>query len=510
MAEPPPYPADRYGLEQAMFPAAPVAAPTRRWLILLLLLLGLTLRAYHYLRDRAVWQDEAGLLLSVLARDYQDLFLGRLDYHQAAAPLYLCVLKTVSLLLGDSSHALRLPSFVASCAALLLFLTVARRLLNPQALPWAVLLFAVSEQLLWHASEAKAYSVDVLAAVVVLAVPCWLGSLRRRLLAYTILTPLLLLSSYPACFLCMGLLLAYLPDVCCLSRLRLSGAVDPLSRKRLGEPTPGTTWLTYGALAATTAAFLVWLVLGPARCQHDAAIHSCWVACMPNWDRPWTVPGWLLLSPLEVCRYCCKPLGQILVLFVVPGALFLWRAGERTMVRLMLAPILLALAAACVHVYPFGGARVMAYAAPAILLLAAEGVPPVLAWLRARSRLACAGLIALLLLPAASSLAQVLHPWSEADIPTAADYVRTQRRDADLILGNDVAQQYYFRHLGPAFHLLDESPLPSPTGDRLWVVMTAALPRPERERLASRFAPAGWRPQLQREFAFTTVLLFSR
>ena len=86
-----------------------------------MLILGLALRGYHYFRDRAVWQDEAGLLLTVAGRDYRDLFLGRLDYHQAAPPLYLCLLKTVSLVFGDSSHALRLPSFLASCAALLLF-----------------------------------------------------------------------------------------------------------------------------------------------------------------------------------------------------------------------------------------------------------------------------------------------------------------------------------------------------------------------------------------------------
>lgn len=473
-----------------MFPAALVAARTRRWLVLILLLLGLALRGYHYLRDRAVWQDEAGLLLTVTTRNYRDLFVGRLDYHQAAPPLYLCCLKTVSLILGDSSYALRLPSFVASCAALLLFLLAARRILNPAALPWAVLLFAVSEQLLWHASEAKAYSVDVLAAVLVLTVACRIDSLRRQLLAYSFLTPLLLLSSYPACFLGVGLLLAYLPVVWKQQQV--------------------TTWLMYGVLVAITTPILVWLVLGPARCQHDAAIHSCWVACMPNWYRPWTVPGWLLLSPLEVCRYCYKPLGQILLLFAVPGTLFLWRTGKRTIVRLMLLPILLAAIAACLHVYPFGGARIMVYAAPAILLLAAAGIPLVLSWLRARSGLAHAGLIVLLLVPAATSLIRVVHPWSEADISAAAEYVQNQRHDADLILGNDVAQQYYFRHFGPTFHLLDESPLPTPPGDRVWVVMTAALPRSRREQMASHLAPAGWRLRQQAEFAFTTVLLFSR
>src|SRR5262245_44725560 len=265
-------------------------------LIPALLVLGLGLRSYHYLRDRVVWQDEAGLLLTVTARSFGDLFLGRLDYHQAAPPLYLCVLKTVSLVLGDSSHALRLPSFLAGCAALLLFVPVARRLLAPQAVPWAVLLFAGSEQLLWHASEAKAYSVDVLAAVVVLAVPCCnrLASLRRQLLAYLLLTPLLLLSSYPACFLCVGLLLAYLanflvPKLClgtrgCEALLRVQPPAgreaelpDARSQAELGNE---RIWLAYGALTMTVGAALLWLLLGPVRCQHDAEIHSCWVACM--------------------------------------------------------------------------------------------------------------------------------------------------------------------------------------------------------------------------------------
>jgi hypothetical protein len=475
-----------------MMPVQQLAARMRGLLIPALVVLGLGLRSYHYLRDRAVWQDEAGLLLTVTARGFGDLFLGQVDYHQAAPPLYLCVLKTVSLTLGDSSYALRLPSFLASCAALFLFVSLARRLLSPQATTWAVLLFAVSEQLLWHASEAKAYSVDVLAAVVVLTMPClgWLASLRRQLLAYTLLAPVLLLSSYPACFLCVGLLLAYLPAV---------------YRQKQGR-----TWLAYGTLTLAVGAALLWLLLGPARCQHDAEIHSCWVACMPNWRRPWTVPAWLLLAPFEVCRYCCKPLGQVLAILAVPGTLVLWRRGERTMVRLMLAPIVLALLAACAQRYPFGGARVMAYTTPAILLLAAAGVPPAFAWLNAHLRLASLGLAALLVLPLLSSLEQVVHTWSEADIPAAAAYVQEQRRGDDLILGNDVAQQYYFRQLGSAFHLLDDTPLPSPDGDRLWVVMTAARPRDERVRLASHLAPAGWHAKQQREFAYTTVVLFCR
>jgi hypothetical protein len=474
-----------------MTPAHLVGPRTRAWIIPALVLLGLTLRGYHYLRDRAVWQDEAGLLLTVTARGYGDLFLGRLDYHQAAPPLYLCVLKTVSLLLGDSSYALRLPSFLAGCAALLLFVPVARRWLAPQAVPWAVLLLAGSEQLLWHASEAKAYSVDVLAAVAVLAVPCLRkDDLLFALRAYTLLAPLLLLSSYPACFLGAGVVVAYLPAAYQRRQAR--------------------AWLALAALTATMGAVLLLLLLGPVRCQHDAEIHSCWVACMPDWERPWSVPGWMLSAPFEVCRYCAKPLGQVLALLAVPGVWVLWRRGERTVVLLMTVPLALTLAAACVHRYPFGGVRVLAFAAPAILLLGAAGVPPAFAWLGKRSRIACAVLAGLLVLPLASSLEQVVHTWREADVPAAAAYVRAQRGPDDFILGNDVAQQYYFRQLGAAFHLLDESPPPSPPGNRLWVVMTAALSREERVRLAGHLAPAGWHALDEREFAYTTVILFAR
>jgi hypothetical protein len=300
----------------------------------------------------------------------------------------------------------------------------------------------------------------------------------------------LLLSSYPACFLCTGLLLAYLPAVYQRKQLHLL--------------------LAYGTLAVLTGTTLLWVVTGPARSQHDAEIHSCWVACMPCWDRPWTVLRWLVVTPFEIGRYCCKPVGQFLTILAVPGAMMLWRHRRRTILRMMLLPLALNLAAAFLHRYPFGGARITVYAAPAVLLLAAAGLPEVLLWLNARSQLLGVGLTILLAVPLASSLWQVVYPWREADIPAAETYVCCQRHPDDLVLGNDVAQQYYFRRLGPAFHLLDGSPMPSPRGDRLWVVMTVALPEAERVRMASHLAPHGWHGRQQREFPFTTVMLFVR
>ncbi len=479
-------------LGRERMPVFPLSQRSNRLLLLFLVMVGLALRAYHYGRDRAVWHDEAGLLLTASSRSYSDLFLGRLDYHQAAPPLYVCTLKTTGLLLGDGSLALRLPSFLASCAALVLFAFMAWRTLSPGSAAWATLWFAVSEQLLWHASEAKVYSIDVLAAVAVLAIPSCrgLGTTRNQLVAYSLLAPILMLSSYPASFLFAGLLLAYLPEVF--------------------KRSDSTTRLAYTVLATVTAAIVLWLVKVPIRAQHDAEIHSCWVAMMPNWHKPSTLPFWFIASPFEVCRYSCKPLGQILACFLVPGSIVLWRGGEQTRIRFMATSIFLALAAACCHLYPFGGARIMAYAAPSILLVAAAGVPVVLRWVWSRSRLASAAPVALLLVPAAASLSLTVFTWTDVGIPDAVAYVEDQRRSEDLIVGNDVTHQYYFRRLGSGFHLLDESPVPSPTSNRLWVVMTASLSQAEREQMAAQFVPPGWRLCCEREFMFTTVVLFSR
>ena len=77
-------------------------------LVLALLALGVALRGFHYFRDRAVWHDEAAVVVNVLSLGPGEL-LGPLRFHEAAPPLFLWLLKAVALTLGDSSLALRLP-----------------------------------------------------------------------------------------------------------------------------------------------------------------------------------------------------------------------------------------------------------------------------------------------------------------------------------------------------------------------------------------------------------------
>ena len=177
----------------------------------LLLCVGLLMRAYHYFSNPSIWFDEAWLLSNLLEKNYRDL-LGPLTSAQVGPPLYLWLEKTAFLCLGDNALIWRLPAFVASLIGLVLFFYVARRILPLVGLPWAVGLFALSDRLLWHTVEVRPYTIDVCVAVAVLA--AWLRTetwrLEGRLVLFALAGPLLLLISFPAIFVCAGLCLALL------------------------------------------------------------------------------------------------------------------------------------------------------------------------------------------------------------------------------------------------------------------------------------------------------------
>ena len=225
--------------------------------------LGVGLRLYHYLRNPSMWHDEAALVLNVLNKDFLAL-LGPLTFSEAAPPSFLWMERAVALLLGDSTYALRLIPLLASCAALLLMVPVAQRVLRPQAVPWALLLIACSDHILWHSCEAKPYALDVFAATAVLAIfcftTCW--PLAWQLAVYTLLAPVLIFSVYPGCFLGGGLLVALLPAVW---------------RKRQVK-----TWFGYGFLVLTVVTAFGLLLAGPVRAQRFAGIVDCWKRRFPH------------------------------------------------------------------------------------------------------------------------------------------------------------------------------------------------------------------------------------
>jgi len=454
-----------------------------------LVTIGLGLRSFHYLRDPSVWHDEAMLMVNIMSKSFGELF-GPLDFNQAAPPLFLWIARAVSLVLGDGSYALRLVPYLASCISLLLMVPIALRTLPARCVPLALLLFACCHQLLWHACEVKPYATDVLAVTILLAAFCatrhW--SLSRQISLHAMLAPVLIFLSYPACFVYGGLLVALLPAVWRDKQFR--------------------TMLAYGILGAVVFGTFAVLVLRPVRSQRNEALMHYWMCCFPCWEKPWTVPGWIALSTLEVFRYCCKPIGQPLAALAVIGGIELWRRNQRALVLVLAVPLALGFLAACMYRYPYGGVRFMVYMTPALVLLISAGISPTLGWLRSRSLIGAALLLGLITIPVGYSLRTVIAPWPVAVNASASSFVHAHRRSADAVLGNDWTHRYYFRDLGSKFRTPDESfgePL-----DRLWVVVSLTESPESRLKKVWDLAPGDWRILEKCDFRYVTAVLLER
>jgi hypothetical protein len=430
-----------------------------------LVAVGLLLRLLHYLRDPALWHDEAALIVNVLGKNFREL-LGPLFFFEAAPPLFLWLERACVLLLDDGTYSLRLLPFLASCGSLLLLTWLARQVLRPDAVPWVVLLAAFSDRLLWHTCEAKPYAVDVFMAT---ALPALFWATRswalpRRLLTFAAVAPLTIFLVYPGCFLLGGALIAFLPGVLRYRTLR--------------------SFLSYGLLLMAVGTFFLLLALGPAHAQRCGPMESCWLHAFPHWDRPWLLPWWSLKATVEVVDFCFRPLGGCLAPLAVYGGVLFYRKGRLDLLLLLVVPLGLGWLAGLFHAYPYTGARVMVYTLPALALFIGEGAATLLQWLRSNlpalstftiPRFAppvlSAVVVALLLAPAGLSVYRAILPWNRTDWPGATDFVLKNLGPNDLITSNAWEMSYYYRHLGSVYRYMDAG-LPE-GGTRLWVLVMA-------------------------------------
>jgi hypothetical protein len=442
---------------------------------------GIVLRVIPWARNPPVWQDEAALVLNVIHLDFAEFF-GPLIHHQAAPPLFLGLERLTFLAIGDAEWALRLPILLLGCVSLVLFAVLARRTLPARPAAIAVGLFAVSDRLIWHATEVKPYAIDALVAVLVawgyVRTRHW--SLARQFGLWLVVLPVLVWFSYPTCFIGGGLLLGLLPNV-------------------IRGTWPGR--LMYVAAGVALAGSFAVLAVGPAHSQRDEALSDYWVAQLADWHHPARVPVWILAQTSEVGRYSLMPLAQALIPFALIGAIWMGRTDGR-LLAVLLAPAGLTLLAALLGKYPYGGGRVNVFLAPAYILLVAGGILPAWDWLWRNARPAVIGIVALLAMPVGQAIFRTAVPWPRPDFRTPVAFVRETAGPNDAISGDHWELLYYTRHEPDRYFPLAEIARRRP--QRVWVI-TGTDPGVPESVLSQ--VPAAWHVAETHTFDGTIAVL---
>jgi hypothetical protein len=383
---------------------------------------GVLLRIVRYAMNYPLWWDEAFVAVNLIRRDYLEL-LRPLDYGQVCPILFLWAESTAVKLLGFSEWSLRLFPLGCAAASVVLFRHLAGRVVRGVPLLLAVAIFAVSYHPIRHAADVKPYASDLLAALFLLAAAVeWLRRQERAgwMWALAAVTPLALALSHPAVFVAVGIALGLAPAVARAERREIS--------------------LAYAAFAVSIFGAFLALYVAFTGAQAGATLSSMqprWAAGFPPLDSAGKLARWLVtVHTGDVFAYPCggeRGASSLTFLLVAVGAALLWGGKRRVLLLTLLAPFGMALAAAALKRYPYGGvsdgspARVMQFLVPSICLLAGLGAAGLMAFVRAPSARRRALRIVLLLLVAVGSIplaAEAFHPYRAVHAERAREFAR--------------------------------------------------------------------------------------
>ncbi|MCC6742811.1 MAG: glycosyltransferase family 39 protein [Acidobacteria bacterium] len=443
-------------------------------LLWLLVAFGAGLRIAQYLFNRSLWVDESYIALNVIERSFGGL-LEPLFHNQAAPIGYLWASRLAVDLFGTSEYALRLVPLAGGVASIVLFLYVGRRVLSRDVLPGALLLFAVSDRLIYYASEVKQYSTDVAVALALLL--CVLQLIGddvtwRRVVLLSTVGAMGIWVSHPAIFVAAGGglsvfgIAAWRRDWPRVARISASGAV----------------W---------ASSFAVAFVVSVDRLTQNTRHLKYWASTfMPT--PPFTIEAarWFRTTALEVVEDpggVALPRLAVAAIMVGLGYLLLFK---RDAGLVLIAPVLLCLTASGLHKYPFGN-RLVLFLVPTMILLAFAGVEAVLERIPRIGAISALALgIALVASPAVGALRAVRSPREHEEVRAVLEYVRDSRRPGDVIYlyyAVRFPMRYYAPRIGfsEAEYTLGKNSRRDPERylseidalrghDRVWIVFTHA------------------------------------
>jgi hypothetical protein len=358
--------------------------------------LGVFLRICVYCLNRPYWMDESSLMGNLAGKAILD-FSTHLKGDQLAPYAFLIAERAILAVAGVSRYAARFLPLVAGIGSVFLFARLAPRLLSRRAALVALVLFAISDDLIYYSSELKPYSVDVaiavgltLAVVESLCRPVrwpWMAAMAAGAAAAP-------WCSFPSVFVIAGGGLALL-----LHSLRSGAYRDALAWCGVGLVWAVSFVVCYRASAAllnpATTMYLFWdFAFLPVDLHHRASL-----------DKAAGIVFEVFVNPLNLVPYFLGPgLGLFLPVALLSAGIVSFSVRRWLQATALIVPIILAMIGSMLHKFPFHG-RLILELVPAFFLLIAEGTEVVAIRDRSARKLAYKVILVLLLwYPCATAL----------------------------------------------------------------------------------------------------------
>ncbi len=327
------------------------------------IVLGIGLRLFRFGMNFPLWGDEAFVAVNLIQRGFREL-AKPLDYGQICPILFLWIERAIILRLGVHEWSLRLFPLVCAVASVGLFYRVMSRFTKGTPVVLATAILAVSFHPIRHSAEVKPYASDLFVALVLMGLAFdWLRdrSRGRGLWLLALLSPFALALSHPAAFVLGGISL---------------GLALPVVRTRSLKT--GLVFIAFNLVTLASFLILYKLVTSSHEMVYSYGLRAYWANSFPPTGSPLRLLIWLIDS--HTGTMLAYPGGGKngastgTLLLCVLAVVVLVRESRGAIAVICTGPFALALVAAFLKRYPYGGeARQMQFLVPAICLLAGIG-----------------------------------------------------------------------------------------------------------------------------------------
>lgn len=390
------------------------------WLSIAVVLFGGLLRFSQFVANRSLWLDEALLAENISQGGILHLF-GPLLNGQSAPVGFLLLEKIIAAPFGYSDWSLRLIPLFAGLASLYFFLRLSREVLSPSLAFMACAFFSVVDSTIYYSSEVKPYSSDVCCAIVVV----FLGHhvltqfSWKRLWALVIFGSVTIWISFPSVFVLGGVWTVVL----------IQGLLGKENRRCWMTEMPAIS------IAWTSSALVLFFAFLKNQ-KSTTAMQEFWkFAFMPLPPSSIEHFGWFFNRAHD---FFVNPLAVEFPVLAVSMTLFGFGvviAKRRVLASLCGLPIVFALLASGLHLYPFAR-RLILFLVPFVIIIIVSG----LGFVMQRSRAVAWTLFGLIILsPAVESGHYLFFPRTHEDIKPLLKDLKKQWQPGDQLVVDSVA-----------------------------------------------------------------------